>query len=91
MKKLILISLFSLPIVFGSCGGDKSEEKEEKKAGMTKEDQCECLHASLNDRSKECHKWRAQVMKDIKGSLGDKADDLDAIDAELEKLKSDCE
>lgn len=91
MKKLLLLALFTSPFIFSSCGEEESEEKDGDKAEMTKEDQCECLNASLNDRSKACHQWRAQVMKDIKESLGDKADDMDVVQEKLDKMKADCE
>ena len=88
MKKLILLG--ALPLVFASCGGEENEgEDSEKESAALNE--CECLHASLADRSKECTQWRQEVINEIKADLGDNANDLDAIDAELEALKAECE
>ncbi len=89
MKKIFLLAI--LPLAITACGGDKEGDDKEggdKKAAL---DECECLHASMADRSKECTQWRQTVINEIKADLGDNADDLDAIDAELEKLKAECE
>lgn len=88
MKKYFLLAI--LPLALTACGDDKEgdDKDADKKAAL---DECECLHASMADRSDECHKWRQTVIKEIKADLGDNADDLDAIDAELEKLKAECE
>lgn len=56
---------------------------------MSDAEKCECLNAALADRSKECHKYRAEVMKEIKAGMDDSSD-LDAIDAELKKRMEAC-
>jgi len=45
----------------------------------------------MADRSKECTQWRQTVINEIKADLGDNADDLDAIDEQLEMLKAECD
>lgn len=87
MKKYFLLAI--LPFAITACGGDDKEGDDkdgDKKAAF---DECECLHASMADRSDECHKWRQKIITGIKADLG--TEDLDAIEAELDKLKADCE
>ncbi|MEZ4936183.1 MAG: hypothetical protein R2799_01170 [Crocinitomicaceae bacterium] len=85
MKKMIL--MMSVSALLFACGGE--DEKKDEKKGMTDAEKCECLNASINDRSDACHKYRAEVMKEIKAGLEDSSD-LDAIDAELKKRMDAC-
>ena len=92
MKKLLFLGALSIVLFSCSEGKDEDSKKDSESAEF---DQCECLHASLADRSKECTQWRQTVMNDIKTDLGiDEnnmdADAIDAIDAELEKRKAEC-
>lgn len=77
----------AIPAMLVACGGE--EDKKDEKKGMTDAEKCECLNAALADRSDDCHKYRAEVMKDIKSKMDDPSD-LDAIDAELQKRMAEC-
>ncbi len=84
----------TIPALMVACGG---EDKKDDKSGMSEKEKCECLHANMEDQSKECIQYEQEVYTSIKKDLNidpESADlskaDMDAIKQEMESIKAKC-